>query len=40
MVIHIQATSLIMASPFTEAETNQGPGLGDSADFDEDEPGL
>ena len=32
--------SLLAGSPFREAETTYGPGLGDPEDFDDEEPGL
>lgn len=32
--------SLLAGSPFREAETTSGPGLGDPEYFDDDEPGL
>lgn len=32
--------SLLSGSPFKEAETTSGPGLGDPEYFDDDEPGL
>ena len=40
LTILIKSMPLLAGSPFREAETTSGPGLGDPEYFDDDEPGL